>query len=207
MSPDSPATFLTFPGGYMRPVEAADLHHLYVGVNNPEITMYLARYLPVTQGQEKNWIEDLGKRSDTNIVVMVVVDDVPIGTLGIHNIDHKNRTAVTGAMFFNQSYWNKGYGHKAKMILLRYAFMTLNLRQVYSEVLGFNGRSAAYNRKCGYVDVGAYPNDHYLDGRYWDRLHMMLTKEAWLKRYETFKIEHKLESLEEMVERHRHINK
>ena len=191
MSNNVPAIFLSFPGGYMRPIEMEDLSLLYVGVNDPECSIYLNRYLPVTKSQEASFIEELDKRSHS-VILMVVVDDVPVGTLGIHDIDYKNRTAVTGAMFFNQSYWNKGYGTNAKMMLLRYAFMTLNLRQIYSEVLGFNGRSAAYNRKCGYVDVGTYPNDHYLDGRYWDRLHMMLTKEAWLPLYENFKTKHKL---------------
>lgn len=51
-----------------------------------------------------------GKRSEHNQVFKLVVEDGSfIGTMGIHSINWKNRTATTGAMMFDSSFWGKTY--------------------------------------------------------------------------------------------------
>lgn len=106
--------------------------------------------------------------------------------LSIFYINWQNRTAVTGAVIGEKNYWGKGYGTEAKMILLDYAFNTLNLRKITSSVKAFNKRSLAYSLHCGYVIEGRLRDQHFVGGRYWDDIILGLFKEQWLPHWQKF---------------------
>lgn len=164
----------------LRPLMKEDVPLLLRWINDPDITQYLNAYLPMMEADENEWFENLHKRKDHNLVCMMVVDEKPIGTMGIHGIDWKNRTAGTGALIGEKDYWGKGYGTEAKMLLLNYAFNTLNLRKICSTVLAFNKRSHAYLLKCGYAEEGRRIKQHYLKGRYWDEILMAVFKKDFM---------------------------
>jgi len=92
--------------------------------------------------------------NDVTVAICLNLGDVMIGTMGLHRIDLVNRVAITGSVIFKTHHRNCGYGTDAKMLLLDYAFNWLGLYKVCSSVMAFNGRSAAYSKKCGYVEEG-----------------------------------------------------
>jgi RimJ/RimL family protein N-acetyltransferase len=166
---------------YLRPPTKEDIPFFVRWMNDQEITQFLAVYLPITGAGEVEWLDRLQKNNDKDIV-LVIVDaktDKPIGTMGLHRINWKDRTATTGALIGEKSYWGKGYGSEAKMLLLHYAFHSLNLRKICSLVLSFNGRSKAYSEKCGYKVEGVLKEHIFKNGEYWDEIHMAVFKEDW----------------------------
>lgn len=74
----------------------------------------------------------------------------------------------------------------AKLVLLDYAFNTLNLEYVYSEVLGYNGRSARYGEKCGYQEVGRLPNYFRFGGMVVDGIILCAERATWLPYFSAF---------------------
>lgn len=142
--------FLPYPGGCLRPkrVDEDERIRSWIAINNPENWIYLARRLPQSLPAQRAWLEQ--DSGPNQITLIIEHDGVAIGTIGAGSIDWINRTAVTGALIWDQAYWNRGIGHKAKMVLLNYLFNQLNLRLIESRVLGFNDRSARYSNKCGY---------------------------------------------------------
>ncbi|MBP9760373.1 MAG: GNAT family N-acetyltransferase, partial [Candidatus Pacebacteria bacterium] len=97
-----------------------------------------------------------------------------------HHISWINRTATSGAFIGDVAHQGQGYGTEAKMLLLDYAFNTLNLRKVCSTVLAFNGRSQRYNEKCGYVVEGVQKAQVFRDGSYHDLILMAVFRDDWL---------------------------
>lgn len=195
--------FLTFPGGAFRPLEEKDADVIYGWVNDPELRPYFDRTQYEFLSEEQDWIKGLKGRKNNNQVWGVIDDDgALLGTMGIHGINWINSTATTGSMFGDKSKHNKGIGYRAKMVLLKHAFDVLGLRQIYSEVIGFNLRSIAYSQKCGYQIYGKMPNDVMWDTQYYDRVLMYVTREMWLPRWEQFVIEHSIESFSDMLKRH-----
>ena len=176
----------------LRPILEADIPLLLRWINDPEVTRFLKTYMPMTEADEREWVQNHHKRKPYNIVVMIVVDGVAIGTMGLHNIDYRSRLGTTGALIGEKEYWGKGYGSEAKMLLLDFAFNTLNLRKICSNVIAFNERSLKYSLKCGYKEEARLKKHHYADGKYWDKLCLAVFREDWEPLWEQFAQKHGL---------------
>jgi RimJ/RimL family protein N-acetyltransferase len=170
----------------LRPVLESDIPLFVRWINDPEIRSFISRVFPITETDEREWINTLHKHKEKEVVLVIEISGRPIGSMGIHNINWINRTATTGAVIGEKDFWGKGYGTDAKMVLLNYAFNTLNLRKIISRVFAFNQRSLAYSLHCGYRIEGRLPRQHFVNGKYWDEVILGLFKSQWLpywKRY------------------------
>jgi RimJ/RimL family protein N-acetyltransferase len=173
---------------YLRPPTKEDIPLFLRWMNDQEVSQYLASFLPLTEADETEWIERLHKEKNEHIVLVIVhtKSDRAIGTMGLHRINWKDRTAVTGAVIGEKMFWGKGYGSEAKMFFLNYAFNSLNLRKICSTVLSFNKRSVAYSKKCGYHVEGILKKHIFKNGEYQDEIHMAVFKEDWLLLWKEF---------------------
>ncbi|MEA2112464.1 MAG: GNAT family protein [Patescibacteria group bacterium] len=190
-----PIVFLKSNRVILRPVLKEDIPSLTKWVNDPEILPFLGRYLPVMEADEEEWFNNLHKRKPNHIVLAIIADEKIIGTMGLHRISMKDRVATTGALIGEKDYWGKGYGSEAKMILLDYAFNTLNLRKICSFVIAFNERSYKYSLKCGYKEEGRQRKHIYRFGKYWDQIFLAVFKEDWLPLWKEFSKEHNITNL------------
>jgi RimJ/RimL family protein N-acetyltransferase len=173
---------------YLRPPTKEDIPLFLRWMNNQEVTQYLGSHLPLVEADEIEFLERLHKNKNENIVFVIVdaKNHKPIGTMGVHGINWKDRRGTTGAVIGEKAYWGKGYGSEAKMLLLNYLFNTLNLYKVCSLVLAFNKRSQAYSEKCGYKVEGVLKRHLFKNGRYHDEVHMAVFKKDWLTLWEKF---------------------
>lgn len=172
--------FLRGENVVLRPLGKSDLPRLLRWINDPEVRHFLEAYLPMSEKDEEDWLENLGKRKPNEILLAIeTVDGVHIGNIGLHRIHWRDRTATTGAMIGEKEYWGKGLGTEAKMLLLDYAFNTLNLRKICSQVLAFNKRSAAYSKKCGYVEEGVFREHIFRNGEYHDLINLAVFREGF----------------------------
>jgi len=170
----------------LRPDEAADVPKFTFAVNDPDTRRYMGNIVPKTTEDEVQWRLGLSQRKPNNIVLVIDVNGKAIGTIGIHQIDWIARTAVTGSMIWDKDYRGKGYATEAKMLLLEYAFNTLNLRKIYSEVMGPNEASLDYAERCGYVEEACIPNHYFRDGIYQDKYILAVYKKPWKKLWRTY---------------------
>ncbi len=165
----------------LRPIEISDVPLLTKWINDPDVRMYLQTNKPMSEIAERKWVESLADGKGGITLLITTYTGVPIGVMGLHDINHIDGTATTGAMIGEKRYWGKGYGSDAKRALLAYAFETLNLRKICSRVYAFNTRSIAYSRKCGYVDDGVQHKHVFRNGEYHDVVQLAIFKDEWLK--------------------------
>ena len=172
----------------LRPLDKeTDLEACQRWINDPEVRQYLKRFLPTSKQTESEWLDSLGKKTDDIVLAIETLDGKFIGTMGLHKIDWKDRTAITGALIGDKTYWGKGYGTDAKMVLLDYAFNQLGLRKICSSVLPFNKRSLRYNLHCGYKVEGIQKKQIFRDGKYRDKLLLAVFQEDWLPIWEKYR--------------------
>ncbi len=164
----------------LRAPEKRDLPLFVRWLNDPEVKRYLTRYWPLSLAEEERWFENLLTRKDSDRVLVIETEEgKPIGNIGLHNIDWKNRKAVLGIFIGEKDYWNKGYGTDAIKTLLRFAFEELNLNRVELRVFEFNARAIRCYEKCGFVLEGRLRQSLFRDGRYHDELVMAVLRDDW----------------------------
>ena len=166
---------------YLRPVERNDIPLLQKWINDPEVRKYLNNSFPMSLTDEEKYFERISNSSKNDVTLAVVrmKDNVLLGSVGLHKIDYINGTASTGSMYGRKSEWNKGYATEAKMILLEYAFMTLNLRKICSVAICGNIGSIKHNMNCGYKKEGIRKSHYFCEGKYHDAVMLAVFKKDW----------------------------
>jgi RimJ/RimL family protein N-acetyltransferase len=159
----------------LRPVERDDLPSFVKWFGDHEIRQYLSTYLPFSLAQEERWFEDLQERLEQQkgiVLSIETAEEVHIGTIGLNDIDWKNRQAELGIVIGNKSYWNQGYGTDAIRTLLGLAFGEMNLRRVFLRVDADNARGIQCYENSGFQQEGTLRDAVFKDGSYHDQ-HVM----------------------------------
>jgi RimJ/RimL family protein N-acetyltransferase len=153
-------------------------------VNDPEVTHnLLIGDFPMTKLAEREWFDRMSKRDDTNVAFAIeLLNGEHVGFSGMHQINWKDRSAVTGTLIGLIDQWGKGLGSDAARVRTRFAFEVLGLRYLISAVLEGNDRSLGMLRKAGYVECGRYPKRIWKRGRYVDEILLYMTREMWGER-------------------------
>jgi len=170
----------------LRLLDEDDVPTITRWTNDSEVTQFIRLVYPMTLEQELEYVRSMTGKTDRIILAIETKEGVYIGNMGLHKIDLISRIASTGAIIGEKEYWGKGYGSEAKMLLLNYAFNTLNLRKIASSAISFNERSVNYQKKTGAVVEGTRKNQFYKNGQYWDEVLLSIFKEDWIPLWEKY---------------------
>ena len=167
----------------LRPVRRSDIQHFLKWYNDPEVTQYLAMYLPMTEMAEEKWIERLADRATTDVIFLIEAIEGestrPIGSTGLHGISPKNHNATFGIAVGEKEYWSRGYGTEAARLLVKYGFEQLNLHRIGSGAIAFNERSIRMHLRIGFREEGRQRDWIYKNGAYHDHVLFGLLKDEW----------------------------
>jgi diamine N-acetyltransferase len=163
----------------LRPIERADGPRLVAWRNEPYVMRGLFSYRPLALAEHEQWFEGYLTRDDEILFVIETTDGTAIGTIGLSNIDFRNRKAELGRMLIgDQSYLGRGYAKAATLLLLDYAFRELNLHRLYLEVLADNHAAVSLYRCCHFEVEGRCRDAYFGDGRFQDVLVMGILEAA-----------------------------
>ncbi len=180
MEQENRIVFLACSKIVLRHLMRADIKKLLVWFNDQEVTQYVSKYLPIYEAEEEEWLNNIAKRKDTDIVLAIETQEGEfIGTIGLHGISYKNRVATLGIAIGEKKCWSQGYGSMAISALVKYSFNTLNMRKVCLSVFGFNARAKACYLKCGFKEEGCRKEQIYALGKYQDEILMAIFKRDW----------------------------
>lgn len=133
--------------------------------------------------QQRNWLQKSEERKNIGFGIYTREGDLFIGLCSLGSPDWRNRKSMLGITIGDKAYWNHGYGSDATRILLRYAFLELNLHRVYLGVFSYNTRAIHAYEKIGFVHEGTRRHVVFRDGEYHDMLMMALLRHEWEARY------------------------
>jgi len=170
----------------LRAAERDDVKKFCVWINDPDVTKYLAMYLPMSTVDEENWFERMTKRDPNEKTLVIEIRDGQdwkmIGNCGVFGIDPINSLGELGIMLGEKDEWNKGYGTETMTLLLRHSFDTLNLNRIYLHVYAENLRAKRAYEKAGFVDEGRLREGVYKHGKYDDVIVMSVLRAEWIAR-------------------------
>lgn len=187
MTQENRVVFLKGKKVNLRPVMKADLPLVTRWINDPDVWHWLATNTPSSLEDEEVWLEGLRKKKDTNLVFVIeTAEGRAIGVMGLHDIHAEDRTATTGSFIGEKECWDKQLGSEAKLLLLNYAFNTLNLRKICSGAFAFNERSIRYSLRCGYKEEGRLREHIFRDGKYHDKVLLAIFREDFVPVWEKY---------------------
>lgn len=157
---------------YLSPRNSEDVEQFTEWMNDFQTTDYIGRSGQlVTLDGEKKYLEE-NSNAEASFVIVTLDENKMIGTVALEQINHINRTATLGIFIGDKDYRENGYGTEAIRLILEYGFHYLNLNNIDLRVLDLNERAKKCYQKCGLKECGKRRKACFLNGKYYDTLHM-----------------------------------
>lgn len=142
---------------YLRALEPQDLDFLYQLENDTSIWEISGTLRPYSKNVLKLYLEnahrDIYEVKQLRLCICNK-DDNCVGLIDLFDFDPKNRRAGVGLVISNPDDRNKGWGAEAISLLCEYAFSTLDLHQLYANILEDNLASIHLFEKLGFEKIG-----------------------------------------------------
>ena len=80
-----------------------------------------------------------------------------------------------------KEYWGKGFAKETRILVLKYAFLELGLKKVYTYNWEKNDKIIGLNKKLGFKIEGTLRQHAFFKGEYRDYVIMGILQEEWEK--------------------------
>ncbi|MCJ7448524.1 MAG: GNAT family N-acetyltransferase [Bacteroidales bacterium] len=156
----------------LRALEPEDLGLLYEWENNDSYWLISNTVTPFSKYTLKRYLENSHKNiyetGQLRLMIDIVPDKVTIGTIDIFDFDPFHKRAGLGILIADENNRRKGYATMSLKCLIDYCFSTLQLHQLYCNILSNNCESIDLFKKQGFVQSGIKKDwvktpDGYLD--------------------------------------------
>jgi diamine N-acetyltransferase len=167
----------------LRALEPEDLELLYEWENNDEYWIISNTISPFSRYTLKLYIENshktLYETGQLRLMIDLVPEKITIGTIDIFDFDSYHKRAGIGILIADEKYRHKGYATMALQSLIDYCFNTLQLHQLFCNIIENNTESLELFKKIGFKEIGVKKDwlktiDGYLD----ERMFQLLDKES-----------------------------
>lgn len=172
----TPPVFLRGETVTLRPVEEDNLEFLQENINDPEVWGSLKRRQPVSEHEEREWIQSLGDAEGVNFVVYA--DGEPVGNVGLRDGNDQWGTAEVG-FWVTPAEQGNGYGSEACELVVGYGFDQLRLAKITAEAYAFNDASRALLESVGFTHEATLREQAFVDGERVDLTIYGLLAEEW----------------------------
>jgi len=156
----------------LRAIEPEDLELLYNWENNNSWWIISNTVAPFSKYTLKRYIRNSHKSiyetGQLRLMIDLISGNQTIGTIDIFDFDPFHNRAGIGILIAEEEQRRKGYASMALKCLTDYCFGTLQLHQLWCNILANNSESIELFQKLGFVQIGikkdwVKTSDGYLD--------------------------------------------
>lgn len=165
----------------LRAVEEADYPLIHRWLNHPEVWRYMDYEAAYSLADVR---EDIERSRKEGHPFTILVDDRPIGRIGLNQFRRRDRICSLYMFIGEQAFWGQGYAQDAAMSLLAHAFDRWDLHQVELWTLADNNRALKMYRRCGFVEEGRLRDRSFKDGQWVDRVVMSVNRNEFARALE-----------------------
>jgi len=142
----------------LRALEPEDLELLYKWENNEAQWLISNTIAPYSRYTLRRYLENshrsIYETGQMRFMIDHIADNMTIGTLDIFDFDPYHKRAGLGILIANEEYRRQGYASMSLRCLIDYCFKTLQLHQLYCNILANNCESMDLFKKQGFVQSG-----------------------------------------------------
>lgn len=163
-----PKIVLPFDNGFLRALKVSDVHQGYVdGLNDPLVNRYLdaVKSSFQTTASVCNFVS-ANRQSPSSVLWGVWTTDAEyhVGSVRLHTIEYRHRTANIGICLFEKTVWGRGSGTAAIRAVTRWAMDALGLRWIEAGAYEENIASQRAFLSAGYEWVFDISGKYILEG-------------------------------------------
>ncbi len=156
----------------LRALEPEDLELLYEWENNDAYWVISNTVSPFSKYTLKRYMENSHKSiyetGQLRLMIDISEEKKTIGTIDIFDFDPFHKRAGIGILIADEAQRKKGYASMSLKCLIDYCFRTLQLHQLYCNILSNNSESIDLFKKMGFTESGmkkewVKTTDGYLD--------------------------------------------
>ncbi|MBE6083348.1 MAG: N-acetyltransferase [Tissierellaceae bacterium] len=150
---------------------------------------YVKEFLAIDDSRDyEEIVREFILREDdfTNMQFTIVFKKVliPIGRIYISHYDECLKSLdITRIYIGEEEYIGKGYGKEAMKIILRYAFVNLEMERVTLDTFDGNKRADNLYKELGFVDEGCARNSIKKNGKYYNLNLKSMLRDEYFSRY------------------------
>jgi RimJ/RimL family protein N-acetyltransferase len=163
------------------PVLPGDVGAIFTWVNDTGAARLDFAWRPVDFNAFKSFIDKLS--SDMTQVLFAIrriANSEIVGFVLLKNIQPVHRSAELGIRIGVEGDRGQGTGTRAVLLVLDYAFRTLNLHRVSLSTLAHNARAIASYRSAGFEVEGLLREASFIDGKWCDLTIMAALRRDWM---------------------------
>ncbi|RPH74950.1 N-acetyltransferase [bacterium] len=142
----------------LRALEPEDLELLYEWENNDSYWIISNTIVPFSKYMLKSYLKNSHKNiyeaGQLRLMIELITEKKAIGTIDIFDFDPFHKRAGLGILIADENERKKGYAKMALTCLINYCFDTLQLHQVYCNILSNNNESIDLFSKLGFIQSG-----------------------------------------------------
>ena len=142
----------------LRAIEPEDLELLYEWENSGSYWVISNTVSPFSRFTLKRYIENshrnIYETGQLRLMIDQIEDNLTIGTIDIFEFDPFHKRAGIGILIANEAYRRKGYASMSLICLINYCFKTLQLHQLFCNILSTNRESLELFKKHGFIQTG-----------------------------------------------------
>ena len=154
-------------------------------LNNFNTTDYIGKSDDITtRSSEKAFLEKTALDNESKLFDIITLEDNKlIGNISLNKLKFVDRSAELGIFIGDEEFRSNGYGTEAINLLLEFGFKYLNLHSIRLSLLSVNERAHKCYLKCGFKDTGKDREAIFLNGKYYDKLHMDILENEFIGDY------------------------
>lgn len=165
---------------YLRALEPNDLEFVYAMENDQNIWEVSNTHTPYSRFLVKQYLEnahqDIYEAKQLRLAICQDEDFPALGLIDLFDFDPRNNRAGIGIVIQGEGNRNRNIGSEALDLLIRYAFVNLNLHQLYANIGTENKASIALFTKFGFQKIGIKKDWTLVNGVYKDEAIFQLIK-------------------------------
>lgn len=156
----------------LRALESSDINDLLLWYNTPQDDAPGANVIhPVSKFTLELYIEDshrpIHESGGQRFIISRHEDGATLGNIELYDFDALHRRAAVG-IYIKEEERRKSYASEAIGMITRYAFLDLQLFQLYAEIPSSNTVSRTLFQGSGFQPSAVLPNWIWYTGRYHD---------------------------------------
>jgi diamine N-acetyltransferase len=142
----------------LRALEPEDLGLLYEWENDNSYWSISNTVAPFSRYTLKRYLENSHKNifetGQLRLMIDHIDDNITIGTIDLFDFDPFHKRAGIGILIAREAYRRKGYASMSLTCLIKYCFKTLQLHQLYCNILANNQESIELFKNQGFEQIG-----------------------------------------------------